>query len=322
VVQQTHEVEKEQNPSMVFKKMLQKIGVGGPSVDTVLTDPRVQPGGQLSGEVRLTGGEADSEIEHIALSLVVRSARSGSAEFHRAVVCGATRLTAKEQRVVSFTIPMPWETPLTEVGGQPLPGIVLGLRTELSIAKAVDKGDLDPVIVTPLASQDAVLDAFGERGFQFKSTELEAGQLYGVRQELPFYQETEFHPPARYAGRIAEVELSFVADREGVQVVLVADKRGGFGGSPVGRFGVGHDEAVDTDWARLLGEWLDEVANSRQAHHGYGHHDGYDDDEYGHRGQRRGMGMGGVVAGAAVGVVGGMMIGEMLDGDDDGGDEG
>jgi sporulation-control protein len=307
---------------MVFKKMLQKIGVGGPSVDTVLNDPRVHPGGHLSGEVRLTGGDGDSEIEHIALSMVVRSARSGSAEFFRAVVSGATRLTAKEQRVIAFTVPTPWETPLTEVSGQPLPGIVLGLRTEVSIAKAVDKGDLDPVVVAPLPSQDAVLDAFGQLGFHFRSTELEAGHLYGIRQELPFYQEIEFYPPPKYAGRIAEVELSFVADPEGVQVVLVADKRGGFGGSPVGRFGLGHDEAAGTDWRRLIGEWLDEVANSRQGHHGYGHHDGYDHDEYGHRGQRRGMGMGGVVAGAAVGVVGGMMLGEMLDGDEDGGDEG
>jgi sporulation-control protein len=319
---QPNEVEKETNPSMVFKKMLQKIGVGGPSVDTVLNDPRVHPGGQLSGEVRLTGGDGDSEIEHIALSLVVRSARNGSAEFHRAVVSGATRLTAKEQRVIAFTVPTPWETPLTEVSGQPLPGIVLGLRTEVSIAKAVDKGDLDPVVVAPLPSQDAVLDAFGQLGFHFKSTELEAGQHYGIRQELPFYQEIDFYPPSAYAGRIAEVELSFVADPEGVQVVLVADKRGGFGGSPAGRFGLGHDEAAGTDWARLIGEWLDEVANSRRSQHGYGHHDGYDHDEYGHRGQRRGMGMGGVVAGAAVGVVGGMMLGEMLDGDEDGGDEG
>ncbi|MDI5979868.1 sporulation protein [Amycolatopsis magusensis] len=41
---------------MVFKKMLQKMGVGGPSVDTVLHEPRGRPGASLAGEVRLAGG--------------------------------------------------------------------------------------------------------------------------------------------------------------------------------------------------------------------------------------------------------------------------
>ncbi|WP_370949639.1 sporulation protein [Amycolatopsis sp. cg5] len=293
---------------MVFKKMLQKFGVGGPSVDTVLSESRCHPGGLLSGEVRLTGGEADADIEHIALSLVVRGGRAGSlTEFHRVVVSGATRLEAKQQRTIPFTMPVPWETPVTEVTGQALPGIEVGLRTELAIAKAVDKGDLDPVIVAPAPAHDAVLDAFGQLGFGFKSVELEAGRVHGLRQELPFYQEIAFYPSGPYAGRLSEVELVVVAERDGVQVVLEADRRGG---DVQARFAVGHEEALDTEWARLIGDWLDRVA-AQHGHHGYGHH-----DEYGHHdgyGQRRGPGMGAVVAGAAAGVVGGMVLGEVLD---------
>jgi sporulation-control protein len=308
---------------MVFKKMLQKFGVGGPSVDTVLADPRCQPGTPLMGEVRLVGGEADAEIEHIALALITRVERGqggqSQVEFHRVVVAGATRLVAKEQRTIPFTIPLPWEAPLTEVSGQHLPGMELGLRTELSIAKAVDKGDLDPVYIAPLASQEAVLDAFGQLGFHFKSADLEAGQVYGVRQELPFFQEIEFYPPAQYAGRLSEVELTMVTSPTDVVVIVQADKRAGtFGSGGVGRFQAGHDEAVDHDWAGQISDWLNHVAESRQVHmmqSGYGH------SGYGHH-ERRGPGMGGVVAGAAAGVVGGMILGEMLDGDDSGDDEG
>ena len=62
-------------------------------------------------------------------------------------------------------------------------------------AGAPDKGDLDPVDVHPLPSQDAVLNAFGELGFLFCTADVEMGQLHGVPQELGFYQEIEFFPP-------------------------------------------------------------------------------------------------------------------------------
>lgn len=313
---------------MAFKKMLQKFGVGGPSVDTVLADPRCRPGAPLSGEVRLRGGEADAEIEHIALSLVTRAQGHGGVtqqEFHRVVVSGATRLAAKEERAIPFTIPLPWGAPLTEVSGQPLPGVELGLRTELSIAKAVDKGDLDPVYVAPTESQDAVLAAVGELGFMFKSSVVEVGQVYGVRQELPFHQELDFFPPARYGGRVEEVELTMIAAADGLTVLVEVDKRSPMAGpGGTGRFEVGHEEALETDWVARIGEWLDQVVENRHVghlgHQGYGGHGhGYQEP----RG-RRGPGMGGIVAGAAAGVVGGMMLGEMFDGDDggDGGDDG
>ncbi|MFC0110676.1 sporulation protein [Kibdelosporangium aridum] len=310
---------------MVFKKMLQKLGVGGPSVDTVLADPRVMPGGTLTGEVRILGGESEAEIEHIALSLVTRVERGdhgqGMVEFHRVVVAGPTKLAAKQERTIPFGIPVPFETPITEVGGQRLPRMDLGLRTELSIAKAVDKGDLDPVYVVPLESQDAVLEAFGQLGFHFKSADLEAGRIYGIRQELPFFQEIEFYPPQQFAGRINEVELTLVASREGLVVVLEADKRGGFGGGQdvIGRFEASHREALEMDWARMFHEWLERVASRRASM--FGGHGGH----YGGHGGHRGGGMGGMVVGAAAGVVGGMMIGEMMDGfgeDEGGGEEG
>ncbi|SDU66113.1 sporulation protein [Amycolatopsis keratiniphila] len=317
---------------MVFKKMLQKIGVGGVSVDTVLNDPRCRPGAPLTGEVRLVGGEADAEIEHIALSLAtqVHNGRGGRSqtEFHRVVVAGATRLTAKEQRTIPFTIPLPWETPVTEVSGQPLPGMELGLRTEVSIAKAVDKGDLDPVIVEPLPSQDAVLEGFGQLGFTFKSAIVQQGQAYGVRQELPFFQQLDFYPSGEFAGRVQVVTLTLVTTPAEVTVLLDADQHAGaFGAGGQGRFQAGHEETADQDWAARIHEWLAQIVDARQAQMmqaGYGQpgygQPGYGEPGYGHR-ERRGPGMGGVVAGVAGGVVGGMLLGEMLDGDDDGIDD-
>jgi sporulation-control protein len=148
------------------------------------------------------------------------------------------------------------------------------------------------------------------------------GRLHGVPQQLPFYQEIEFFPPARQAGRLNQVELTFVATHADLHVVLEADKRGGLfrqGGDTFGRFHMPHEEAEKTDWAPIIDEWLTGAAD-RAPHRnpafgaGHGHHSG-----------RRGPGMGGMLGGAAAGLVGGMIIGDMLDGgliDGDGGDFG
>lgn len=314
---------------MVFKRLLQAVGVGGPAIDTVLTNPHCQPGQPLSGKVHLTGGDADVEIEHIALSLqthVERDSAHQTVEFHRVVVASHLRLAAKETQAIGFQFPLPWETPITDIGGQRLRGMNLGLRTEVGIAKALDKGDLDPVFVQPLPSQQCVLEGFARLGFHFKSADLEAGRLHGVNQQLPFFQEIEFFPGPQFAGRINEVELTMVANPAGLDIILEADKRGGLfmpSTDALGRIRTGHEEALATDWAGFITDWLQQLSQRRQqfmGQPGYG--------QYGHPGKHgyhhsRGSGMGGVVAGAAAGMMGGMIIGEMLDGDEGffGGDE-
>ncbi|MFI6306997.1 sporulation protein [Amycolatopsis thailandensis] len=324
----------------MFKRMLSAFGVGGPSVDTVLDSPHAVPGEVITGQVRIQGGSSDAQIEEILLSLVTRvevergdHERAGTAEFLRVSAGRKVKVAAGQLTTVPFRIALPWETPISAVGGRELPGMVVGVRTELVIAGAPDKGDLDPVLVGPLASQDRVLEAFGELGFSFRSADVEAGQLHGVRQELGFFQEIEFFPPSRYAGRVNQVELTFVASPDDLVVVLEAGKRGGMfrsGGDSFGRFHVSHEEALRTDWAAAIDGWLANVAESGGGHAMFGGHQGHQDhyghdyDHHGHHGGhgRRGPGMGGVVAGAAAGVVGGMILGEVMEDVFDGGDEG
>ncbi|QIZ38457.1 sporulation protein [Saccharopolyspora sp. ASAGF58] len=319
---------------MVFKKLLGALGVGGPSVDTVLHHPHVRPGENLVGEVRITGGKQDVNVEHVALGFVTRTetehgGRDGHAgvEFHRAVVAGNFALREGENKTIPFELPVPWETPITSVYGQHLHGMTLGVRTELAIAKVANKGDLDPVIVEPLPAQEKVLEAFSQLGFHFKSADLEQGHLHGVRQELPFFQEIEFFPPPQFSGRINEVELTFVAGPHGLDVVLEADKRGGFfapSQDAFGRFHVTHEEALTTDWAGQIHGWLEQAAERRggMGHHmgGYDQRQGYGHQPHGYHEEhhRRGSGMGGMVAGAALGAgagfLGGMVAGEIMEG--------
>ena len=299
----------------MFKRMLAAFGVGGPSVDTVLDTPAAMPGQPVRGQVRIQGGSNDAAIDQIALSLVTRAEMehgdhemAGRAEFHRVVVGQGVQVRANTPLDVPFEFAIPWETPITAVGPTPLPGMVVGVRTELVIAGAPDKGDLDPLTVPPLPSQDKVLEAFGQLGFQFRAADVEVGRLHGVPQELAFYQEIEFFPPAQHAGRVSQVELTFVATPHELYVILEADKRGGFlraGGDSFGHFRMTHQQAESADWAPVIDGWLNQVATGRGGNPAFGQQ-----QHHGH--QRRGPGMGAVVGGAAAGLVGGMIIGDML----------
>ncbi|MGJ6968429.1 sporulation protein [Streptosporangium sp. G11] len=313
---------------MIFKRMLGAFGVGAPSVDTVLATPRARPGESLRGEVRVKGGDFDADIQYIALGLVARTESEhgegeqvGLLEFFRTQVSGAFRLRGGEDKVVPFQFPVPWETPVTEVAGQHLRGMAMGVRTELAIAAAVDKGDMDPVEIEPLASQQAVLDAFVRLGFHFKGADLEHGHIYGLGQQLPFYQEIEFYPPPAYAGRINEIELTFVATPTGLDIVVEADKRSGghgSGGDAFGRWQAGHQEAAHRDWASEINGWL--AALSQRSHGGgfqygghdpYARHDGHHGSHHGHH--ERGPGWGGVAAGVAGGLVAAEVVDEIFE---------
>ncbi|MFJ2699609.1 sporulation protein [Streptomyces rochei] len=320
---------------MVFKRLLGSLGVGAPTIDTVLEPAPVVPGGALGGQVHLKGGQADFDIEHITLDLVARveaehaeGESEGTVVFDRFTVGGGFRLAAGESRSVPFGVTLPWETPVTELYGQPL-GIVLGVRTEVAVAGAKDQGDLDPLTVTPLPAQEAILEAFGQLGFGFKSADLEYGRIGGTGQLLPFYQEIELYPAPQYAHQVNEVELTFLAGPGGLEVVLEADKRGGLlssGHDALTRVTVGHHDT--RDWTTEVDGWIRRLLENRSTygaspaygpaapyadheHHGSGEHRHHEEHH------RSGPGVGTAVAagaaGLAVGVVGGMVAAEVVD---------
>ncbi|MFI0236998.1 sporulation protein [Streptomyces sp. NPDC016845] len=257
---------------MGFKRLLASLGAGGASVETVLTEANVVPGGVVQGEVRIQGGSVDQEIEGLSVGLQARVEVEGGdqevkqdIEFTKVRLGGAFSLQANAVHAVPFGLEIPWETPVTTIDGQQLRGMNIGVTTELEIARAVDSGDLDPISVHPLPSQQAILDAFIGLGFRFKSADMERGQIRGTRQKLPFYQEIEFFPPQQYRG-LNQVELSFVADDREMDVVLEMDKKPGLfseGSDTFRSFVVGHHDFQGTDWSAYLHQWLSEVGSRK-----------------------------------------------------------
>jgi sporulation-control protein len=253
--------------------MMQALGLGGPSVETVLTSPDCRPGGFLEGQVQIVGGEHPVDIEYLAIGLLTRVEVESSdmdatadQEFHRERLTGSFRLERGARHEIGFNFDVPWETPITEVYGQHLHGMTMGLATELEVARAVDKSDLDAVAVHPLPAQERILDALLRLGFRFSRADVERGRVYGVHQTLPFYQEIEFFPPPQYAAGISQLELTFIPTPQTLQVVLEVDKRGGLfteGRDAFGRFDIDYRTVDQQDWSAQLDGWLRQSAQRR-----------------------------------------------------------
>ncbi|MER7206154.1 sporulation protein [Streptosporangium sp. NPDC000239] len=217
---------------MVFRKLMAAFGAGV-EVDTVLLNSNVRPGETLRGQVNFRGGGSDYRVEGIFIDFTaVVEVESGDNEykttysFLRQQITGSFHLAAGAPQSAPFEIPVPWETPISAIGGHPLRGMQLGVSTELSLAGALDKGDLDALFVNPLPAQDHVLGALDNMGFRFKKADLERGTLHGSR--MPFFQEIEYYVGPEYSRHFSELELTFIAGPRAVDVILEADKRGGF----------------------------------------------------------------------------------------------
>ncbi|WP_024934949.1 sporulation protein, partial [Actinomadura welshii] len=235
---------------------------GGPTVDTILSEPNCKPGGVVAGKVHLRGGSGPVEVRHVTLALMPRmhngyGGESAGPEVYRGALTRGFRLDAGGQRDLAFSIPLPYELPFTTVLGHELPGFTIGMCTEVDVAGQPDPGDVDPISVEPLESQQWVLASIARLGFQITNVTFESSKLRGVSQQLPFHQEIHLNPPTSYQGRIDKIGLSFIASPRGMSFVLRAEDRDTPQDESFGVFKVPHAEAAETDWNAKIGQWLE-----------------------------------------------------------------
>ena len=258
---------------MAFRGMMARLGSGGAGVETVLDRQETTPGGAVTGTVHVTGGKVPQDVTEVRVALQATvEVESGDNSWREEVtfgtvaVAGAARIEPGAQHALPFSLPVPWQCPVTAIDGWQLRGMRVGLRTRLDIAGSVDPGDLDPVTVLPLPVQRTVLHALDGLGFAFRGADVEKGRIRG--SELPFYQEVEFTPPYSLRGRVNELEVTFLADPQGVDVVLEVDRRGGLlseGRDVGGRLRLAH---TDTD-VRAVAAHLDAAVRQLGARRGW-----------------------------------------------------
>ena len=179
-----------------FKKFLASIGVGTAKIDTQLETMEVQLGGQLKGNLVVTGGEVDQEIDDIYLAIKTKYKKPNleTVYYTDGTVCefklteGFT-IGAGETKSIPFAVTLPLYTPITE-------GLsVLWVKTELAIHHSASQEDEDFLIVKPLSLMQDILDSLASIGFENQEVGCENGSLVGTLPwDTGFYQVFRFLP--------------------------------------------------------------------------------------------------------------------------------
>ncbi|WP_433688559.1 sporulation protein [Micromonospora carbonacea] len=294
-------------------------GWTGLAVRTTLPNPSTRPGLRLPGRVVLRAGPDDVPVRRLRLGLVSQvepddpGAPRRLVQFHQVTIAGAFVVPAGRRRAVDFAVPLPWETPVTVFGGVPLMSLRTGLRTEASLDVDLEQGALVPVFVHPLPTQQHVLAALEALGFSMRQAGLVDGRLPGVEQVLPLHQRLGWWVAPLYAGPITELEVVFVANSAGLEVLLWADRRLSLAGvthQSISRFRVWHAGADRVDWVAVVDGWLRHAINRHAAAASHAHwsaritesaHVSRPPDQP----VRPGYGLGGTAGGAGIGGGGG-----------------
>jgi hypothetical protein len=142
------------------------------------------------------------------------------------------------------------------------------LRTEVSVDPDLDQGAMVPVFVHPLPTQQHILAALDTLGFLMRQAGLQHGRLPGVDQELPIHERLGFWVAPLYAGPITELEVIFVTNAAGLEVLLWMDRRLSLAGvthQSISRFRVWHAGADRRDWVATVDGWLRHAINRHAA---------------------------------------------------------
>ncbi|AIG28168.1 sporulation protein SpoOM [Brevibacillus laterosporus] len=208
----------------LFKKMMASVGIGAATVDTRLFKETLLPGELVTGEVHITGGDIQQDIDEIYIYVITHYERENNQnKTKEECILLKHRLTEpfsiepQETKVYSFSFPLPYATPLT-IGRQPV-----YLRTGLDIKNAIDPGDSDYIEVQPHPMMRNVLEALSTLGFQLYKVDCEWNRRLG--QPYPFVQEFEFRPQGRFRKYVDELEVIFFLQENELEVLLEVDKR-------------------------------------------------------------------------------------------------
>lgn len=205
--------------------LLSRIGVGAATVDTVLPDPTLTPGGTTDARVEVRGGSEAQEIEGVYFAIETKYETD---EGHRTGVVDRARLAESftvepdEERTLETTIDVPWATPVTRGRSS------VWIETGLDIDWAKDPEDEDHVEVEPGPRLARTFDALEDLGLSLHTAEVQADTRGVLTAGRRFVQEFEFRPRGgRYAGQLDELEVVARPGPDSLELALEIDKRGG-----------------------------------------------------------------------------------------------
>lgn len=264
----------------MFKKLLNKMGIGLASVNLVLESDRVRVGDEILGTIMIKGGSAETKIDAVNVIVNMKTRHGDDETIHElAKLQTVQHLVVHEGDDLQF----PFRYPLPLVP-QSSPYVKYSLHTELDIPGALDKHDFDDLIVFPAEPIGILQEALHHLGFAPKE---DSGEMEG------HYQKFEYKPiHGAFFGRLSELEVIFLLEESGVRLHVELDHKTGFFGreietTPTVLIGYEHLESIESA-AEILLDFLEHesmnvrlaIANERHHDHHHHHHHDHHDHRY------------------------------------------
>lgn len=217
----------------MFTKLKASLGIGAAKVDTIINNPSLYQGETIIGQVQVTGGDVDQEIDSISLQLCTEAkVETDNGNRYEKIVLGKIRansaftIEANQIKSLNFSLPLPLETPITHIEANNNQSYVW-IETSLDIRFALDPKDRDFLEVNPIAAISYMLEYFQQAGFTLAKADVEKGFLQGgyFASRSGCYQEFEFKRSGFFNGQ--EIELSFVLEDDKIHCLVEIDGSGG-----------------------------------------------------------------------------------------------
>lgn len=208
----------------LFKKILLSVGVGGAQVDTVISQSSVRIGEDIQGVVNIMGGSAEQNISSVEVELKTEYIREVEDRKERCTVTLGKLVVDRnivvapsEKKQIPFTFRTPDYTPIS-MGRRNV-----WVETELEIPLALDPEDRDYLDIRPSRTMEVVLDAImNVLEFRLREVECKKGHIRG--RDCEFIQEFEFVPQRAFRGALDELEIIFLSNPEGIDILVEIDR--------------------------------------------------------------------------------------------------
>lgn len=190
----------------MLDRLKANLQIDGMLVDTILEAGDAIQGGNLTGEVQLTGGAADQTINRLELTLVSICLDSAFYQATLPLLEEPIEIKAREQKNLSFTMEIPSWFPSTFYGS-----FRGSLFTHVDIEFSFDSSDIDKVVVAPHPALTYLLE----------QVEKEVGLKRRGVDHAGNYQSFQYDPPIELSQQLESIAFQY----QGEGKVLLEVKR-------------------------------------------------------------------------------------------------
>jgi sporulation-control protein spo0M len=247
-----------------------------PEIDAVISTVEARPGEWVRGEVVFRGGGTGLDIDRFDVWVMAKCLtwQGVSREVEVAPLLPAGYEISADvapggEHRIRFGGRLPWECPVTELGGRST-GVDLSVVTTVRSRGSDVVKDIDFLHVAAPPLHEAVMDAFFAEGYSRVEARLTDDRIPNVAQRQYYLQTYCLEDPSRTTDAFAEIEVSVLNSQVGALVLVRRHDRDRFGSwdqrPPALSFPVAHHEVGEADLAPRLREAMTDLVRLDRLH--------------------------------------------------------